>query len=168
MNLFEIDKGINELIEQGFNAACLNPETGEIDGEKATQNLIELQADRALKLENYGMYIKNLTADINALKEQEEVFYNRKKALENKKKWLESAVKSSMMLAGEKKFESLNVVFRITVKPRVEVDESQLPEKYFREKVTREANKIELQKALQNGEHIPGAWLVQNVSLSFK
>ena len=33
MTLFEIDRSIQELIENGFNGECLNAETGEVDGE---------------------------------------------------------------------------------------------------------------------------------------
>lgn len=72
MNLFEIE---NEIMN------CWDQETGEIfDSKKMDQ----LEMARDTKIENIALYIKNLTADAEALKAEKQSFAERQKAAENK------------------------------------------------------------------------------------
>ena len=72
MNLFEIK---NEIMN------CWDQETGEIfDSKKMDQ----LEMERDTKIENIALYIKNLTADAEALKTEKQSFAERQKAAENK------------------------------------------------------------------------------------
>ena len=47
-------------------------------------------------------------------------------------------------------------------------DESILPKKFLKEKVTYTPSKTDIKKALQAGEEVPGARLVINTSLTIK
>ena len=168
MNLFEIDREITALIENGFNEECIDIDTGEIDTEKAEKFLVNLQLERDIKLDNYGKIIKNMQAEAKALEEQEKVFNKRRKTLEKKIEWFKKAVVSSLMMSGEKKFQSINVVLTTTKSTKVEVDESILDKQYMRECIEYEPDKKAIKERLSKGEEIPGAWLVTNLNLQIK
>lgn len=72
MTLYEIKAEI---------AACTDPETGEIID---YDRLVELHMEREEKLENVALWIKNLSADIKAFREEEKAFADRRHAAENK------------------------------------------------------------------------------------
>ena len=72
MNLFEIE---NEIMN------CWDQETGEI---LDSDRLDQLEMERDTKIENIALYIKNLTADAEALKAEKQSFAERQKAAENK------------------------------------------------------------------------------------
>ena len=168
MNLFEIDRSIQELIENGFNGECIDAETGEIDTEKAERFLADLQIEKEVKLDNYGKYVKNLTAEAKALKEQEEIFAKRRKAIENKAEWFKRAIVSSLMLSGDRKFESVNCVLNTSKSQKVEVDEEILDKRFMREKIEYSADKNAIKEAIKNGEEVVGAWMVTNINLTVK
>lgn len=168
MNLFEIDRSIVELVENGFNADCLNEETGEIDTQKAERFLADLQLEKEVKLDNYGKYVKNLEAEAKALKEQEENFAKRRKSVERKAEWFRKAIVSSLMLSGDKKFESVNCVLTTAKSQKVEVDEEILDKRFMREKIEYSADKKAIKEALKNGEDVAGAWIVTNINLTVK
>lgn len=168
MNLFNIDKNVYELIENGFNADCLDVETGEVDVAKAETYFEDLVLDRDVKLENYGKYIKNLEAEITALKEQEDSFKARREQKARRVEALKKAVLNSMLLFGDKKFERTDVLFTTRESQKVEVDMDVLSAEYTRVKTTIEADKTKLKNALKNGETINGAQLVTNYTLTVK
>ena len=66
-SLYEIEKGIIELLENGFNAACVDQETGEIDETRAAEYLEALQLERGEKVESIAIYIKSLDYDAAAV-----------------------------------------------------------------------------------------------------
>ena len=61
-NLFEIDAAIMAAMDR-----CVDPETGEIDGEVYTE-LEALQMERERKIENIACWVKNLRSDADDLK----------------------------------------------------------------------------------------------------
>ena len=73
--------------------ACVDQETGEIiDGEALTA----LQMERDIKLENVALWVKDLTAEAEAVKKEADKLTARKKSLDNKitdlKAWLLTAL----------------------------------------------------------------------------
>ena len=85
MTIYEIDKAIAACLESGTDEA-VDMETGEI------LNLDALQMERDVKLENVACYIKNLTADADAIKAEKDVLAKREKTAREKadklKAWL--------------------------------------------------------------------------------
>lgn len=82
--LYEIDQDILN---------CVDQETGEIiDGEALTA----LQMERDIKLENVALWVKDLTAEAEAVKKEADKLTARKKSLDNKitalKGWLLTAL----------------------------------------------------------------------------
>lgn len=84
MKLYEIDQAIMD---------CVDFESGEIlDPER----LDALQMEREAKLEGVACYIKNLTADAKAIREEEKALAERRNAAEKRverlSKWLTNAL----------------------------------------------------------------------------
>lgn len=153
MTLYEIDEAI---------LSCIDPESGEIiDAEK----LDALQIERDEKLENVALWIKDLTAEAEALKAEKQAFAERQKAAETKaeslKKWLSDA------LAGEKfKTTKVAVSFRKTQSVQVS-DIWELEEKFVKVPEPT-ADKAAIKAAIKAGEDVKGATLIDSISISVK
>ena len=160
--LYEIDQDILD---------CVDLETGEIlDAEK----LDALQMERETKLEGVSLWVKDLTAEANAVKEEADKLIARKRALDNKIQ----ALKSWLLIAlnGEKlKTPRCNVYQTHSTRVSVE-DEAELikfletldePEKFLRFREP-ELRKDEIKKALKDDVIIPGASLETTESVVIK
>lgn len=153
MNLFEIDAAILD---------CVDMETGEIiDVEK----LEELELTRDAKVENVCLWIKNLKAEAEALKNEKDAFAKRQKSAENKMESLKEYI--SNYLAGTPfKSTKVNVSFRTS--KSVEIAEGAvIPEEYLRFKEP-EVNKTDLKKAVESGLSIAGVSIVEKQNIQIK
>ena len=162
MTLYEIDNAIREVLE-----SAADPETGELVDEALLEQYDKLIMDRDQKVENIGLYIKNLEADAAAIKAEAKNLTARAKAAENKAEHLRNYMQ--FCLNGQK-FQSprLSVSFRRSQK--VEVDQNRLfeiPDDYLRYKDP-EVDKKRVSEALKAGEDIPGCTLVDSVSMIIK
>ena len=153
MTLYEIDQ---KLLD------CIDLETGEIIN---AEKLTELTMERDEKVEKVALWIKELNAEADALKAEKQAFADRQKAAENKaeslKKWLADA------LAGEK-FKTTKVMVSFRKTKSVEVaDIFALDENYVKHSEPT-ADKAAIKKAIEAGQEVAGATLVENVSISVK
>lgn len=161
LSIYEIDRAILSLVD---------PETGEIlDGEAFDQ----LQMERETKLENVACWIKNLVAEGAALRAEEVNLSERRKMVERKverlKKYLAEA------LDGEK-FQTTKcaVTFRKTSK--VEVSDARSVAEWCEDNglgdlvayAAPTVSKSELSKLLKTGAEIPGAEIVEGISMGVK
>ena len=158
MTLYEINSEI---------MSCIDMETGEIID---TEQLDKLQMERDTKLENVALWIKELKAEAEAIKQEKLALADRQRVAENKaeslKNWLAYA------LNGEKfKTAKCSVSFRIT--ESVEVTEEGLESLMngHDELLTYKApepNKKAIKQALKDGLNVAGVQLVQNTSTIIK
>lgn len=160
--LYEIDQ---EILD------CVDMETGEI---LDTERLDALQMERERKLEGVALWVKDLSAEAEAVKAEADKLTARKRALDNKitglKMWL------LMALDGQKlKTPRCNVYQTHSQKVSV-ADETELisflqtledPERFLRFKDP-EIRKDEIKKALKDGTVIPGASLEETESVVIK
>lgn len=161
MSIYEIDQKILSLVDL---------ETGEIMDNAAFD---ELQMERETKLENIACWIKNLVADGAALRAEEVALAERRKRVERKVERLKSYLAEAL---GGEKFETArcSVTFRKTTK--VEINDAHSAAEWCEEQghlgvVVYSAptvSKTELAKLLKAGEVIPGAELVENLSMGVK
>lgn len=153
MTLYEIDQQLMD---------CIDLETGEIiDAEK----LSALQMERDEKIENVALWIKDLKAEIDALKAEKQAFADRQKSaertLESLNRWLTSA------LAGEK-FKTTKVAVSFRKTKSVQIDNVlDLDENFLRYKDP-EPDKKAIKDAIEAGQTVKGAQLVENTSISVK
>lgn len=153
MTLYEIDQ---KLLD------CIDLETGEIIN---AEKLTELTMERDEKVEKVALWIKELKAEAEALKAEKQAFADRQRTAENKieslKKWLADA------LAGEK-FKTTKVMVSFRKTKSVEVaDIFALDENYVKYSEPT-ADKVAIKKAIEAGQEVAGATLVENVSISVK
>lgn len=157
MNLFDIKADLYELLENGFTADFIDPETGEFDEAKAAELMESLKADFAAKVENTALYIEELDARVDALKAKEQELAKRRKAFEKRADWLRGYLTAAL----DKPFESDAVKITFRKSTSVECDVSKLPAEYVKVKTTCEADKTALKAALTSGAIISGASLVE-------
>lgn len=153
MNLFQIDEEIMN---------CVDMETGEIID---IAKLDKLQMERDEKIENIGCWIKNLTADAEALKEQKLIFAERQKAAENKVESLKRYLAN--YLAGQK-FSTPKVVISFRKASSVNItDMAAIPKKYLKV-VEPTADKTAIKDAIKAGISVAGAEIVEGRSILIK
>lgn len=153
MTLYEIDQAIMD---------CVDMETGEIiDMEK----LDFLQMERAEKLENVGLWIKDLKAESDAIKKEIDTLQKRKRTADNKadslKNYLEYALdgekfKTPRLAVSYRKSEAVNIT-----------DFSRLGEIYlnFPDPVP---DKKAIKEAIKAGQEVEGAELVTKTSVQVR
>lgn len=168
MRLYDIENGIIELLERGFNDACVN-EDGEIDFELAQQFLEALEGEREEKIESIALYVKELYHEADAIAQEELKLKKRRQAKEKKAERLEEYLKSSLLGFGSKKFETPRVVLSFrTSKAVVVTDESKLDKKYMKAKVVVTVDKTAIKDALDKGEVVEGASIEEKQNLLIK
>jgi len=160
--LYEIDQDILN---------CVDMETGEIiDGEA----LDALQMEREAKLEGVALWVKDLTAEAKAVKEEADKLTARLRAINNRI----TALKAWLLIAldGEKlKTPRCNVYQTHSQRLAVEdegkliafLEELEEPERFLKFSDP-ELRKDEIKKALKEDFHIPGASLETTESVVIK
>lgn len=168
-SLYELNGGILELLENGFNMACVDEETGEINTEAAAAFLDDLMLERGEKIENIALYIKCLESDAEAIANEEKRLKKRKEQKQRKAERLREYLRSSLLAFGDTKFETPRVALSFRSSKQVVVPNVDfLPAEYVREKVTKEADKTAIKKAIEEGKEIAGAFLEDKQNLNIK
>lgn len=153
MKLFEIDEALQE---------CFDLETGEMIN---VEKFEELQLEREQKLENIACWIKNLDADAEALKSQKMAFAERQKATEAKAESLRNYLQYALQNTN---FKTVNVEVKFRKTQKVEIsDFSKLNEDFLKYSEPT-ADKTAIKKAIQGGQVVEGAELIENMSMSIK
>lgn len=160
MTLYEIRDTIRKAIELGFDE-----ETGEIFDTDFIEAL-ELQRDE--KIEAIALYIKDLTAEAKAIKEEKQALARRQQTAENHAESLKKYL--TICLDGEK-FKSPKVAISYRKSQTVEFvdgfDVNLLPSQYQR-KVDPEADKTAIKDALKEGKEIYGVYLEEHTNTIIK
>lgn len=153
MNLYEIDSAILD---------CVDAETGEIFD---IDRFEELSLTRDAKVENICLWIKNLKAEVKALKAEKDIFANRQKAAENRMESLKQYITN--YLEGTP-FESAKVKVSFKKSESLEISEdANIPDEYLKFKAP-DINKEELKKAVKAGFHLDGVQIVENNNIQIK
>ena len=157
MTLFEIDKAILEFQFE------IDEETGEILNAGA---LDELQMARNDKIENVGLWIKNLNAEAAAVKAEKDAMADRQKRLEKKAESLKGYL--AYALNGQK-FSTPRVAMSFRKSESVNItDENAVPEEYLNITIVSKPDKKSIKDALKEGKEISGAELVTKNNIQIK
>lgn len=138
------------------------------DGAEGLEDTLEsIEGAIEEKIESYVMVIKNLEADAAAYEKEEKHFKERKIVAQNGIKRMKQAIVDTLKENNceEVKTEKFNIKFRNNAPSVRIIDESLIPEEFF--KVERTLSKSDLAARLKERE-IPGAELVANRSLQIK
>lgn len=173
MNLYSIDQRLVTLIEEGFDL-----EFGTIfeSEEELAKAIDEVQLDLDTKIENIGCYIKNLEAEVEAFKKEEDNLEARKKQTERKieglKRYLNCYLTACYPRDEDRakwKFKSPKVVLGYRKSSSVEVpDIEKLDKKYLKITTKVDPDKTAIKDAIKNGEEVEGAFIKQNINLNIK
>ena len=161
MRLYEIDVELDALLSN------VDEETGEllIDAEA----IDALMAERQTVLEDLACEIKNIAADVAALRDEETALAERRKRLVKKADWLKGYLEAA--LAGDK-LNTPRVVVSYRKSKAVEVGDAFFPWAAAHAGYLRysdpEPDKKAIGDALKRGEEIPGAQMVERVSMTIK
>lgn len=130
MNLYDLTGDILKLQDILESGEAVNTEL-------LANVLADTTADYEEKIENYAKVIKNLSADVDALKAEEKRLTTRRKALENNIDALKGRMFDSMKATGNTKIKGS--VFTVSIQPNggkvpviVDVDTAQLPDELVR------------------------------------
>lgn len=160
--LYGITAELNAILTQ------LEELGGEITPE-LEQALAINESDFVAKSEDYGHAILNLKGMAAAAKAEKERLAALQKFYENTYNRLDNALKTAMVATGHDKVETPTMRLSLRHSTATEVDDlDQLPAEYKTTKVEVVADKTAIKKAIQQGEDVPGAHLVENVSLQIK
>lgn len=160
MNLFELTENYVKFFTEFENVDEVTEEMQEM----ADNLSVEIEE----KCDNYGKMIRNLEADVEAFKNQEKIFNEKRKSAENKVKWLKQNLQASMELQGRKKVKTDLFSFNIQKNtPSLEIrDEKNIDDSYYR--VERILNKRELLNDIKEGLIVDGVELKQTESLRIR
>ena len=161
MSLYQIDQAILNLVDD---------ETGEIMDWAAFD---ALQMERETKLENVACWYKNLVAEAAAIRQEEINLAERRRVLERKSERLKGYLTEAL---GGEKFQTAKcaVSFRKTTKVEIGdackvaawLEDNGHPDLVVYSAPT--VSKTELCKILKTGEIVPGAELVDGLSVGVK
>lgn len=136
--------------------------------EEMQQMADNLNVEIEEKCENYANMIKSLEADIDTYKNQEKVFNEKRKTIENKVKWLKQNLQASMEQTGRKKVKTK--LFTVSLQknaPSLEItDEKNIDDSYY--VVERKLNKRELLNDIKAGLIVDGVGIKQTESLRIR
>ncbi|WP_302602471.1 siphovirus Gp157 family protein [uncultured Sutterella sp.] len=160
MKIYEIPSTLRDLLDR----LDADPDTGEVDGD-ALAAYAEYQGAATEKLEATACYVRELEAEAEAIKAEEDRLAKRRKALEGKAARLKTYLMPALEAVGGK-VKGVMASLRISRTQAVYVfDLDALPDAFKRVKTTIDPDKVALKKALKSGEVIPGAALEDRQSV---
>ena len=161
MTLYQIDQRIQSLVD---------PETGELTDYDAFEHL---QMERDEKIENTALWVKNLTAEAKAIKEEEDNLKKRRTAMENKATRLKAYLETA--LAGEA-FQSPRCSIGYRKSKALEVEDVDAAAEWLEENghmdmvvhASPSLDKRAVKELVDNGVSVPGAQIVERRSMQVR
>ena len=148
--------------------SAIEANEGEITPE-IEQALALTEEQFTVKATDYGLAILNLEAMAKAAKEEKQRLANLEKFYTNVAGRLRSALCGAMDVLDHPKVESPSVRLFLRRTTATEVDDiTKLPGEFVTTKIEDVPDKTAIKKAIQEGREVPGAHLVENVSLQIK
>ena len=169
MTLYDIDAQIAALENATEDDMIIDEETGELGS--VVQALDALRMAREEKLENVACWVKNLIAEADAIREEENRLIKRRKSAETKaarlKAWLLAALTREDGTTDKLKTGRVMVSVKRNP-PSTVVNDLLLPSTYKVAKITYQANKELIKRELLAGGEVPGAHLEYGRSVIIK
>lgn len=162
MQLYKIVKSIQKVFETP-TGDVIDSETGEVFNKKY---LDDLRIAKNRKIENIACWIKNLQAEVEAYKKEEENFRIRRKQAENRienlkwylTNWIPGEkIETPRAKISWRKSEVVNIL-----------DENLIPSGYKSQKITEVIDKKEIKRAIKSGVAVAGADIQVNENIQIK
>ena len=154
--LYELNQKFNEFEFE------IDEETGEILN---AEELDEIELERNEKLENIGLWIKNLESDAEAYKREKDSFAEKERLAKNKVESLKKYL--NFVLNGDTfKSDRVNITYRKSMALNV-IDEYLIPKKYFVKQAPK-LDKKAVKDAIKSGKKVKGAEIVEKENIQIK
>jgi len=161
MNLYEINKDLNNLILSAVDADGVINEAFESD-------IDSLVMAKEEKLLNCAKYIKNEMAFVEMLKKEEQSLSTRRKQIEKRVEWMKKYVVGNME-AGEKVKDHQAQLSTIKSSSVEIIDEKLIPKELCNHiPECWKVDRIAVKKAIKAGNELEGAKMVDKLNLQVK
>lgn len=164
MTIYELNQSFSNLME------VLENTEDQVTKDLVKDSLEQLQLQTTEKVENIIKYIKNLESEAKALDEESKRLAERKKTTLKKVDNLKQYLKDFTGSLEGKKYNA--GIFKLSIRknaPSVNVvDIKAIPKNFIKTEVVETVDKMEIKKALKNGEIIEGVELISSESISIK
>ena len=165
---YQIREDLFRFLEEEMDE-CYDAETGEIKDTEAWARLDKLLLEREEKIKQLGLWLRDEKAFVEQMKEQRRDLSARIDAHEKKVENIKEYIRQQMSIFGDRKLEYPNIGVRIGTSRSVEItDYTAIPEKYIRTKTIVEPMKAEIKKAIENGEAVQGAKLIEKDNIQVR
>lgn len=161
-NLYEL----TTQFQNAMDALTVDEETGEVIGFEAVDALDAAFEDKA---EAYAVVIKTLLAQAQAIHAERENLKEREDAAKRKAESMKNHLALSMAAVGKDKIETAKAALSFRKSTSVNIlSDVEIPDDLCKVTIDRKPDKTAIKKALQAGEVVPGAELVENRNLQVK
>lgn len=161
MRLYDIAKNIEDVIELGM---VVDKETGEILFDSSHFEGLVISFND--KLESCGIYIKNLRAEIEAIKAEENGLRDRRKSIERKAANMEEYVLSCLTITETNRFSTPKVALSTRKSSQVIITNDRLiSDEYIKVKEEKTVDKTAIKNAIKSGVDVQGAAIQENINL---
>jgi hypothetical protein len=131
--------------------------------------LVILQSELQEKAINYAYVVKSFEDDVLAINEEIKRLTAIKTAKVNAMDRMKESVKNAMLINRVEKVSSPTLNLSLRRSESIEVDSlDQLPEYFKTVKTSVSADKIRIKKAIQDGQNVEGARIIENFNLQIK
>lgn len=165
--LYEIQKAYRDLIFKVEELSMSDPTPEQIE---EINNLLGINAQEFEgKAEAYACVIQEKKSRFESLKKEAARLTALAKREEKTIQSLQQAISSAMLEQGMDKVETNRFNLSLRKSSAVQItDKSALPDCYLRKEIVSEPDKTAIKQAIQNGDQVPGATLIENRNLQIK
>lgn len=165
--LYSLSDEMRQLLNMLESGEALD-ENGQLIPVVAEQ-LILTKQDLEKKAKGYGYVLKSIDDDVTLVTAEIERLNGVKKHLSNIKEKMTEAVKNAMIEFDMPKIASATLTLQITTSKAVEInDMNALPDEFKRTKIIIEPDKLAIKDAINQGERVKGAEIVEKKHLKIK
>ncbi|CAI8981679.1 siphovirus Gp157 family protein [Methylocaldum szegediense] len=164
MKLYEIERKYLEALD-----VFTDPDA-DIPPETVADTLEAIEGEFERKAVNVAAFARQMEAEAEAIKQAEEKMAKRRKALENRARWLRDYLKTGMEVMGMKKIPSPWFVLSVQKNPpAVDIfDEAAVPDEFKETEILVRIDKAAIKEAINAGREVPGARMVNGTRLSIR
>ena len=176
MKFYELAEQYNEIRAMLDSGVAVTEDAQDYDYEQALRDTLDgIGGELEEKAEDIAVIIKELTAEAAALREEEYNLAERRKAKENRVRWLTQYLADNMQAAGLTKVDKprATLSFRKSKGVRIDDEEGFIlwaeeagQSRFLNVKTT--VNKTAIRDALKAGDELPGAVIEERQSLQIK
>lgn len=157
--LYELIDDLNKIQDMIDDPEC------EVSAECLEDTFESLDFEFSEKIEMYCKLVKNVKSSIDQIAIEAKRLATKKKALENKLGNLKQSVAYAMIQTNRAKMKTPLFSLYGLKTDKLDITDKEVPDEYKKERVTKEADKVKIKEALDNGEVLSFARYIPSVTI---